>query len=209
MHALQHLERFFSSLLSAKEFWAAILGAFIGGLLTGWFALRAQKQSARDQRQRDREAEHRAVNDTLRALETELRTLNELLIQGGIRVLRTWEQEHHKTLPLNISATNQNYFIVFDSSAAALGRIEDNELRRKIIDTFYRAKGFVDAANHQNQQYQEWDRLRRGPEAHLSQQLLPELQRWVDVVIRGNLDRLETLVPELLDDIEKYLKQHL
>jgi hypothetical protein len=25
--------------------------------------------------------------------------------------------------------TNQNYFIVFDSSAAALGRIEDSELR--------------------------------------------------------------------------------
>jgi hypothetical protein len=96
---------------------------------------------------------------------------------------------------------------VFDSSAAALGRIEDNTLRQKIIDVYHRAKGFVDFANHQNQQYQEWDRLRRGPQAHISQQLLPELQRWVDEVIRGNLSRLQALVPELLEDIEKYLKR--
>jgi hypothetical protein len=121
--------------------------------------------------------------------------------------LETWEKQNPNALPLNISAIKQNYFIVFDSSAAALGRIEDDELRGKIIDIFYRAKAFVEAANHHHQQYREWDRLRRGPEAHLAQQLVPELQRWTSQVIRVQLDRLKTSIPELLEDIEKYLKR--
>jgi hypothetical protein len=85
VHAWQHLEHFISSLLSAKEFWAAILGAVIGGLSTGWFALHAQEKAAKDQRRRDQEAERRAANDTLRALETELRVINELLIEGALK----------------------------------------------------------------------------------------------------------------------------
>jgi hypothetical protein len=35
----------------------------------------------------------------------------------------------------------------------------------------------------------------------------PTSERWVDEVIRGNLSRLQALVPELLEDIEKYLKR--
>jgi hypothetical protein len=72
VHALQQLERFFSSLLSSKEFSAAIIGALTGGLLTGWFALLAQKQAAKDQRRANDEAQHRSVKNTLRAMKTEL-----------------------------------------------------------------------------------------------------------------------------------------
>jgi hypothetical protein len=65
VHALQPLEHFFSWFLSSKEFWAAIVGAVIGGFMTGWYALHAQKQAANDQRQRDMEIEQRAVKGTL------------------------------------------------------------------------------------------------------------------------------------------------
>jgi hypothetical protein len=213
MHAYQHLQHFFFWLFHSQESWAgfigAIVGALVGGSMTIFAAIRTQKQTAKDQRQRDREAERRAANDILRALETELRAINELPIQGAATALKNWETNYRSQgIPLSISATNQNYFVIFDSSAAALGRIEDNELRRKIIDAYDRAKGFVDAVNHHNQQYQEWDRLRRGgPYAHLAQQLVPELQRWTDEVIRGQLARLQKLIPELLDDIEKYLRR--
>ena len=75
MHLLQHLERFFSSFLSSKEFYAAFIGAVIGGLLTGRYALRAQKQAAEDQRQRDLDVERRAKNGTLRAILAELKVI--------------------------------------------------------------------------------------------------------------------------------------
>jgi len=47
---------------------AALLGAIIGGASTGWFTLCAQKQAAKDQRQRDVEAERRAITGTLQAI---------------------------------------------------------------------------------------------------------------------------------------------
>jgi hypothetical protein len=43
MHRWQHVLLF---LIESKEFWAAIAGALIGGLMTGWFTLRAQKTSS-------------------------------------------------------------------------------------------------------------------------------------------------------------------
>jgi hypothetical protein len=55
VHLLKNLEHFLSSFLSSKELYAALIGALIGGLLTGRYALRAQKQAAEDQRQRDQE----------------------------------------------------------------------------------------------------------------------------------------------------------
>jgi len=59
------LEHFLSWFLSSEEFWSALIGAVIGGALTGWFTLRAQKQAPADQRQRE-EAERRAVGGVLR-----------------------------------------------------------------------------------------------------------------------------------------------
>jgi hypothetical protein len=68
VHLLQHLEHFFPWFLSSKEFWAAIVGAVVGGLMTGLSVFYAQKQSANDQRQRDKETESRAINKTLQAI---------------------------------------------------------------------------------------------------------------------------------------------
>lgn len=43
----------------------SLLAAVIGGWIAGKYALRAQKQAAKDERERDRDAERAAVNGTL------------------------------------------------------------------------------------------------------------------------------------------------
>ena len=45
VHALQHLAHFFSSFFSSKEFWAALVGAVIGGVMAMLSALYTQKQA--------------------------------------------------------------------------------------------------------------------------------------------------------------------
>jgi hypothetical protein len=66
VHLLQHLQHFFSSLLGSKEFWAAILAALVGGL----FAVYAQQQATKAQRESDLEAEREAADATLRVIAT-------------------------------------------------------------------------------------------------------------------------------------------
>ena len=53
----------------------SLLAAIVGGWIAGKYALRAQKQAAEDQRQRDVEAERRTINSTLQAIGTELTVL--------------------------------------------------------------------------------------------------------------------------------------
>jgi succinate dehydrogenase/fumarate reductase flavoprotein subunit len=53
----------------------SLLAAMIGGWIAGTYALRAQKQAAEHQRQRDLEAALRAVNSILQAIGTELTVL--------------------------------------------------------------------------------------------------------------------------------------
>jgi hypothetical protein len=65
MHHLQHV---FHSLVSSTEFWAAIIGAVIGGL----FAVLTQFLSSRWQRKSERDAEARIVIGVLQAIETEV-----------------------------------------------------------------------------------------------------------------------------------------
>ena len=214
-HLLQHLEHFFSSLLSSKEFWAACLGAVIGGLLTGWFALFAQKQAAKDQRQRDQEAERRAVNGTLRAIKTELETFQNAFVKGMDEVLKKWDERYRNQTPVNLPSITQNYFIVFDASAAALGRIENEELRQNILGAFYEAKSLIEAINSLHQKYQSYEafsRIREAPDEHLRNQLntlKADLFLWTNDVIRLKHRRLQEKVPGVLNDIEKYLDREI
>jgi hypothetical protein len=144
--ALRHLEHFFSSLLISKEFWAAIVGAVVGGFLTGLSALYAQKQAANDQRRRDQEVERRAVNGILQAIAAELQVLKCDNFEKLQMTLNERQEATHLT-PLAMTTTEQNYFIVFESNADAIGRINDEKLREDIIRVYGHAKGLVDSLN--------------------------------------------------------------
>jgi hypothetical protein len=67
---------------------------------------------------------------------------------------KNWEDQYKKQVPLNLPSITQNYFIVFDSSAGALGTIEDDDLRQRILATFYQAKSLIEPINYQHERYQ-------------------------------------------------------
>ena len=203
------MQHCFFWLFHSRESWAgfigAIVGAVVGGSMTIFAAVRTQKQAAKDQRQRDQEAEHRAVKHTLRAIKTELEGFQKAFINGTDERLKNWEEQYKKQVPLNLPPITQNYFIVFDSSAAALGRIENDELRQRILATFYQAKTLIEAINYQHQRYQSYERLAYVPGTAEMHALKEDLFQWADKVIRGRLESLQRNVPDLLDDIQKFL----
>jgi len=138
------------SLFGPREFWAAIVGAVIGGL----FAVVAQLLSSVWQSKSERSAERRVTNGILQAVTTELEVFKVKYPDAFARMF----DESQSGIP-KVAMINQNVFSVFDSNAAALGRITDPALRRKIVSVYTGLKAIVDTVNHYSQQRTLWSEV--------------------------------------------------
>jgi hypothetical protein len=216
---LQFLAAFFPWLFHSKEFWAALvgivgafIGAIIGGLITGRYALRAQEQAAQDQRQRDQETERRAVNGILRSIAAELLVLKRdnfhplhtsLIDRYLSREVLRQNNLPQKYLPsAALVRSEQNYFIVFESNAAALSGINDDKLREDIIRAYGHAKGLVDLLSDNSREFELWRSLQEATYDKLL--TIDKLERSETTILTG-LDAIEPELDELLKQIEKYL----
>jgi hypothetical protein len=206
--SVQHLERFFSSLLSAKEFWAAVLGAVIGGYMTGRYSLKAQKQAASDQRQRDIETERRTINGTLQAIAAELKVLKTSNFDILEKTLKDRSDAREKSgrrdfpPPLAMTHTEPNRVTVFESNAGMLGKIEDAELREKIIRVYEFVKGLIDSLNANARAFERWRSL---PDSHQEKPIVAEMLLGLEQGIQNGLADLQRELGELLKMIEKHL----
>lgn len=159
----------------------SLLAAFIGGWIAEKYALRAQKQAAEDQRQRDQETEQRTVKGTLQAIATELRVLK----RENFDELQETLNERQNLTPLAMTRTEQNYFIVIESNAGALGRINDEKLREDIIRVYGHAKGLMDSLNAHFRDAEHWREISgTGPD----RQTLPNRLARLETGIRNGLD---------------------
>jgi len=202
---MRHWQHVLSFVFSSREFWAAIAGALIGGSITGWFTLRAQKQAAKDQRIRDRETELEAIKGTLQAIETEVDVFK-LKYLDALNVL--FKEPNPKAPPANpidIPRSSQSLFSVFDSNAAMLGRITDAALRRKIVGVYVGLKLMVDIVNHYTERHQFWLNLSHQPNRIGG---ITEAKGEVESRaenIRMHIPLLEIEIKDLLADIRRYL----
>jgi hypothetical protein len=129
----------------------SLLAAMIGGWIAGKYALRAQKQAAEDQRQRDVEAEHRMINSALQAIGTELTVLKADFLDRLQQVYDGREDWRQPGFQIR-GPLSRNYFAVFQSNAAMLGKIGDKDLRERIIRVYGSAKSLFDYLNYYSQQ---------------------------------------------------------
>jgi hypothetical protein len=219
VHLLKNIDHF----LGSKENLPAIIGvlgavtgslfgALIGGYMTSRSALRAQKQVAKDQRQRDQEAERRAINSILQAIAAELRVLkgeffdklqSQLNDRHEAQEGRQERSFRQSQQPLSMTRTTQKYFIVFESNAGAIGRIEDEVLREDIIRVYGHAKGLVDDLNAYFRDSETWREISgTSPD----RQTLPNRLQGLETEIRNDYALFTARVDELLTRIEEYLK---
>jgi hypothetical protein len=92
-----------------------------------------------------------------------------------------------------------------NASAGALGTIEDEDLRQRILATFYQAKSLIEAINYQHERYQVYEALTRVPGTAETHALKEDLVQWADKVIRDRLKPLQEKLPGLIEDIQKFL----
>ena len=105
-------------------------------------------------------------------------------------------------MPLNFPSITQNYFIIFDLSAAALDAMENDKLRQRIVGTFSQAKILVEAINCQHERYQSYEPLAYVPGTAEMHALKDDLIQWADKIIRRRLKPLQETLPDLLEDIQ-------
>jgi hypothetical protein len=80
---------------------------------------------------------------------------------------------------------SRNYFAVFESNAAMLGRIEDRDLRERIISTYGSAKSLFDHLNYYSRQSDagnvKLDELEQKIRAHIAviQTMVSDVQKTI------------------------------
>lgn len=175
--------------------------------MTGCFALPAQEKAILAQKDRDRETEIGAVKAILHAVKAKLKTFHNICLIQLEEIFKARENTIEARQPLAIAPLKQNYFIVFDSNAAALGKIMDPknpELLGTIVTTYSAARSLLDSINYNNQRYQVWEPLSRQigtPEYHA---MTENLNNFADS-IRTSALKLQTYVTDLIAQIDKYL----
>ena len=136
-----------SSMLLAA--FLAIVGAWIAAASAYGRANKLHWEEAEFHRLREQAAEREHINGVLHALRQELIQLWFILAGDVAKPIEAVEPSR-KVLPY--WPCNQNYFSVFDASAAAIGQVQNEVLRTGLVRTFMLAKRFVD-------QYQRYNRV--------------------------------------------------
>jgi len=123
-------------------FGSAITGAMVGGLIAGFFALRAADKAFEHQQIHADENEEKLIRGLLQAIHDEIETIWDRYqdtMGSQLDVLKNDE-------PLNFYyPLVSDFFTVYNGNSFIIGRIPDNDLRKQIIKTYTLAKGMVDS----------------------------------------------------------------
>jgi len=191
--------------------WSAILGALVGAIVGGLMAygaaIHAQKQAASDQRQRDQEAERRAVKNLLQAIRAELTvfknrnvtSLRKTLSDRAESRARSPNPSYVQFPPFTITRIEQNHFIVYDSNAAELGMIDDQDLLREIVAVYGVAKSLVDTLNTNARDFDRW---RQVSDQSQEKQLLANMLWGLEQGLCNGLETLQSDLDAVLKKLE-------
>jgi hypothetical protein len=206
VHALKHLEHF----LVSKDFILAaigLIGAVIGGVLTGYFALHAEKQAAVDQRKRDLEIEVHATKSVLRAMDAELKVFKSEIFDPLETDLS--DQARRRSLrptvrPMAMKRTEQNRLMIFESNASVIGKIDDYELRARIIRLYGVMAGLLDHLNAMARDFERWRSLDDGD---LEKQTVARMVDDLELRLRHSWGQLQNEFDQVFEGIDKYLNR--
>jgi len=117
-------------------------GAIIGGLITGYFALKTTKKAHENQLEQVTQNEKKLIQGLLQAIHDEVETVFERYQENMGAKLESLKDGEALLLYYPLVS---DFFTVYNGNSFLLGRIPDNDLRKQIIKTYTLAKGMVDS----------------------------------------------------------------
>jgi hypothetical protein len=202
---------FFSLPFFSSPFWQGIGGPLVGGLIGGFFAVLAQMLANGAQRRRDRISERETLRSVLKAIKTELEVYQTESLNTVAQTLEDREKIKRggsNPGPLALTRIERNPFIVFDSNAAQIGRLSNDDLRKKIIRGYGIARAFIDILNFNTSRVQFWyDAVmigERTPDNQQAQFRDNELNR-LETMITNGFPKHRSQIADLIAAIEKDL----
>lgn len=123
-------------------FGSAISGAVIGGVITGYCALRSTDKAYENQQKHADDNEEKTIKGLLQAIHDEIETIWDRYQETMGSKLDTLGDND----PLNFYyPLVSDFFTVYNGNSFLIGRIPNNDLRKQIIKTYTLAKGLVDS----------------------------------------------------------------
>lgn len=140
-------------------FGAAIVGAIVGGAITGFFTLKGVFKAHKNTVDLQKNKEESAIKGLLQALHDEVETIWDRYMEGaGFHLEALKDNEPF----LMYYPVVQDYFTVYNSNAFLIGHIPDTDLRKDIVYIYTTAKGLVDSYRLNNdlvQKFEHWNNM--------------------------------------------------
>jgi hypothetical protein len=151
-------------------FGSAITGAVIGGVITGYFALKSTNNAHKNLLKQASLNEEKLIQGLLQAIHDEIETVFERYQETmGARLEALKDGE---ALLLYYPLVS-DFFTVYNGNSFLIGRIPDNDLRKQIIKTYTLGKGMVDSFrmnNDMNQKFEYWHQVFQESKNEIHQQ---------------------------------------
>src|SRR5208337_2329380 len=132
----------------------SIIGALVGGGLTGTAALLAARNAHKYNLEIQEQNQQRILKAYFQAIHDEIETLwDHYRDSVGSQI-----ESLPKDQPfLFYYPLTQGYFTVYTGNASLLGHIDDNDLRKAIVTTYTKARAMVDSYRMNNDLLHQWE----------------------------------------------------
>ena len=134
---------------------SALLGSIIGSLVTGYFTLRATKNEFNNQRTILNESNTILRRTILQSIHDEIEAIYKryrVTIGNKISTL-----EDNEPL-LQYYPISDDFFMFYRANTIEIGKLEDNNLRKLIIETYILAKSLIDSLKINNNFLEQYEK---------------------------------------------------
>lgn len=134
--------------MDINSFGSAIIGAIVGGILTGVFSLIATKQAYNYQKSQTKHNDSILINSLLQSINDEIETVFE---QYQNTIGNSIEDLKEDEPLLFFYPIHSDYFPIYNNNCNLIGRIPNHTLRKQIIHTYTLAKSITDSFRLNNE----------------------------------------------------------